>query len=263
LSHHERNRIADTADVPRPSPAPKPTGTSAASANDALDDAMAMLGHELRNPLAAIRSAAELIKLTMGDDPRLKRTQAVLERQTSQMAKLIDGLLDVSRIVRGKMSLTTEVVDLGKVVAEVIQDRTAQLATERPELHIDLPPEPLWLKADHLRLWQVVDSLLSNAMTFTPPDGSVTVVARKAGSIAVLEIRDTGQGIDPELLPHVFEPFRQASQALDRSKGGLGLGLALVKGVVGLLGGSVVAKSKGPGRGAEFLVRLPLTDAPT
>lgn len=224
------------------------------------DEFIAMLGHELRNPLAAVRNATELLKRTHPDDARIRRTQSILERQTTHMAKLLDGLLDISRIIHGKIVLERGVVDLAAVVAEVVRDGAERLP-EGLELRADLPSVPLPVEGDPVRLAQVVDNLVSNAIKYTPPPGRIAVQLAGEGGAAVLRIKDTGSGIDADLLPHLFTPFRQGRQSLDRAQGGLGLGLALVKILVELHGGQVAARSDGPGRGAELEVRLPLAAA--
>lgn len=240
----------------------KETENKLIEADHQKDEFLAMLGHELRNPLAAIRSASELLKLTGGDDPRLVRTQAILDRQSAHMAKLLDGLLDVSRIIRGKIQLEPRVVDLGAVCLDVAAE-----VTERPDVvgldvRTDVPAAPLWVKADPVRLAQIVDNLMSNAVKYTSTGGRITLSLTQEDGSAVLKVRDTGLGIEPDLLPYVFEVFRQSEQNLDRSHGGLGLGLALVKSLVEMQGGAVEARSEGKDRGAEFIVRMRLTDRP-
>ena len=223
---------------------------------------LAMLGHELRNPLAAVRSAAELVNLAEPHDHRLHRAWVVLERQSTHMTRLIDSLLEVSRIARGKVKLDRSTVDLAKVLADVLQDRGAQLAASGLQLETKLPDQPLWVNGDDVRLAQVFDNLLGNALKFTAPPGLITVQLEQAGGVALARLRDSGVGLRLEALASIFEPFHQETQDLSRSAGGLGVGLALVKGLVGLHGGSVEAHSAGPGCGAEFIVRLPLVQAP-
>jgi len=218
-----------------------------------------MLGHELRNPLAAVRSATELLKQPDPSSNQLDRVQTILERQTLHMAKLLDGLLDVSRVVQGKIELERRVVDLGSVVTDAIADHNERPESDGLELISKLPDDPVWTEADPVRLTQVVDNLLSNAVKYTSAPGRVTVGLERHDSQAVLRVRDTGHGIEPELLPHLFEPFRQGAQNLDRADGGLGIGLALVKRLVELHGGAVEAHSEGSDQGSEFVVRLPLT----
>jgi PAS domain S-box-containing protein len=226
------------------------------------DEFMAMLGHELRNPLATIRSAAELLALSQAGNGTLQRIHASLDRQTSHMAKLIDGLLDVSRIVLGKITLEREVVNLRAILDGVLDDRVPQIERRGLELRTVMEDLGLWVEGDRVRLAQVLDNLLANAIKFTRAPGGITITASREGSAVMIKVRDTGAGIEPELLPHVFEPFRQAAQPLDRTEGGLGLGLALVKGLVELHGGTVSAHSNGPGTGAELVLRLPAAAAP-
>jgi PAS domain S-box-containing protein len=226
------------------------------------DEFIAMLGHELRNPLAAIRSATELIKLTCPEDGPLQRAHGVLERQSAHMSRLIDGLLEVSRISRGKIRLDRETVDARKIIDSVFQDRKSEFEDHELQLTIDLPPEPVWIWVDHVRLAQVVDNLVGNAIKFTEPPGRITVTVHEEDMCVSIRIRDTGVGIRPEMLERLFKPFQQEKQGIARASGGLGLGLAVAKGLVELHGGSIQANSGGPGAGAEFEVRLPVTAAP-
>jgi CheY-like chemotaxis protein/two-component sensor histidine kinase len=217
-----------------------------------------MLSHELRNPLATIRSAAELLKLNPGDEQRLRRTQEVLERQSVHMAKLLDGLLDVSRIIRGKIHIERTTLDLGAVCRDVCEDVQDRVANRNLRLRTDLPSEPVWILGDVVRITQIIDNLMSNAVKYTPDGGTVSVKLTTSDGTAVLSVHDTGIGIPGDLLPDVFDVFRQAAQTLDRTSGGRGLGLALVKSLVDLHGGTIVARSEGKDRGAEFVVTLPL-----
>jgi two-component system CheB/CheR fusion protein len=222
------------------------------------DNFLAMLGHELRNPLAAIRHVTEMLALPGADEQHLARLRKVLDRQTQQMARLIDGLLDVSRIVRGKLRLERQNIDLVRVLADVLEDRRADVEAAGLALDIDLAGAPLHVRGDATRLAQVFDNLLGNAVKFTAPPGRIEVTAQRHGQRARVRVRDTGIGIAPELEAHIFEPFQQAPQSLERSAGGLGLGLSLVKGIVELHGGSVGVDSEGAGKGATFTVELPL-----
>lgn len=259
LSDGRRIRICAAADVTRQ----KRAESALREADRQKDQFLAMLGHELRNPLAAIRTAADLLKMTHGEDPSIVRTQAILDRQTAQMASVIDGLLDASRIVRGKIRIEKRRIDLIPIVREVAQ-RHAELMQERGlALTMELEDEPVWIDGDQERMAQVVDNLVTNAVKFTDPPGRVVIVAGRDAGTAVVAVVDSGAGIDGDLLPHIFEPFRQASQPLHRYVGGLGLGLALVKGVVELHGGTVSAESAGPGQGASFVARMPLSERPS
>jgi PAS domain S-box-containing protein len=222
------------------------------------DEFLAMLAHELRNPLAPIRTALEVMNLAGADEARARQMRDMIERQVTHMARLIDDLLDVSRIARGKVRLHVERCDLVAIVRNVADDYRPIFAAGGLALAVALPGEPLWLQGDATRLAQVVGNLLSNASKFTPPGGRVDMTVHAEGRAAVIEVRDTGMGIEPAMLEHVFEPFIQADLGLDRSKGGLGLGLALVRGLVALHGGTVEARSDGIGQGATFALRLPL-----
>ncbi|ACY17737.1 chemotaxis protein CheB [Haliangium ochraceum] len=224
------------------------------------DEFLAMLGHELRNPLAAIRSAAEFLHLHGDDSPQLERTRVIVERQSAHMAKLLDGLLDISRIISGKIRLETEVVDFSAICREVAADAKPRASALDIHFQTDLMVAPIWLECDRVRITQVVDNLLSNALKFTEAGGSVTISLWREGGEGVLVVRDTGIGMEPDLLPVVFDVFRQSEQSLDRSHGGLGLGLALVRSLTELHGGSVAAHSEGRGHGSEFVVRLPITE---
>ena len=221
------------------------------------DEFLAMLGHELRNPLAAMRNATELLALSLHQGAGLPSIHGVLDRQTTQMAKLIDGLLDVSRIVRGKMSLDKTMVDLIALIHEVAQDRSTDMRRRRLGLELELATE-LWVEGDRVRLVQVFDNLLSNAIKFTQEGGQICIGAAQSGEFAELWVKDNGPGIEAELLPHIFEPFRQGRQTIDRSMGGLGLGLALTKGLVELHGGTVTVSSHGPGMGTRVQVQFKL-----
>jgi two-component system CheB/CheR fusion protein len=178
------------------------------------------------------------------------------------MAGLIDGLLEISRIARGKIQLERAAVDLRRVLSSVVEDRSAQVDASGLTLRSSYPEQPLWIWADKVRLAQVFDNLLGNAMKFTPAPGRIELSLARDGEEAVLRVRDSGVGIRPEMLPRLFQPFQQEVQDIAREAGGLGLGLALARGLVELHGGSIDAHSAGPGTGAEFRVRLPLGSPP-
>lgn len=226
------------------------------------DNFIAMLGHELRNPLAAIRSATELLKLRSDGQEQQVRAHAVLERQSAHMAKLIDGLLDFSRMAGGRIVIERVAVDVNVILRDLVQDRRAQIDRCGLTFVVETPATPLWVCGDQVRLAQVFDNLLSNAMRFTESGGRVTLRAAKSGDEVLVRVQDTGVGIEPKLLPHIFEPFRQGKQTLARAGGGLGLGLALVKGLIELHGGTVRVVSGGRGAGSEFIVGLPSGPAP-
>ncbi len=228
------------------------------------DQFLAMLAHELRNPLAPVRTGLQILKSGGADREAEARAREMMERQVTHMARIVDDLLDVSRISRGKVELRTERVDLARLARHAAEDQQAAFAAAGVRAVVEVPELPLWAEGDPTRLTQVAGNLLQNAVKFTPRGGTVTVrlTPDRGRGQAVLTVRDTGDGIDPALLPRLFEPFAQADRSLDRSKGGLGLGLSLVKGLVGLHGGEVQARSDGPGRGAVFVVRLPMEGEP-
>jgi signal transduction histidine kinase/CheY-like chemotaxis protein len=222
------------------------------------DDFLALLGHELRNPMAAIRNATELLGRLHDVVPQIERLQHVFERQTLQMAKLIDGLLDVARVARGKVELQITPLPIGELVRQVVDDRREQFRDREVELH--LPEESPWIAADRVRIVQILDNLLSNAHKFTVAGGHIGIALVRSGARCALVVSDDGMGIDPDVLPRVFEPFRQGRGAL--AHGGLGLGLALVKGLVDLHGFQLHVHSEGPGCGAVFRIDFPLREPP-
>ena len=240
--------------------------TARRSAEEALKEAdrrkdafIATLAHELRNPLAPVRTAVEILRRLTPADPRLVRAREVIDRQVTHMARLIDDLLDVSRIARGKLALQKERCDLGAIARQVSEDYRASLEAAGLTLVVAPRLEPMWVEGDPVRLAQMIGNLLHNAGHFTERGGRVEVRADldRVSRLAVVSVSDTGVGIAPALLSRLFDPFSQADQDLARSKGGLGLGLALTKGLAELHGGEVTARSEGPGRGASFTIRIP------
>jgi signal transduction histidine kinase len=228
------------------------------------DEFLAMLAHELRNPLAPIRNALEVLRLA-GDDPaRREEARAVMERQLQQAVRLVDDLLDLARIGQGKIELRRERVPLASVVQRAVETSRPLLESADHQLTVCLPAQPVLLDADPARLAQVLSNLLNNAAKYTEPGGHVWLTAEvqregaQGAPELTLRVRDTGVGIPPEVLPQVFELFAQEERSRGRSQGGLGVGLTLVRGLVELHGGTVEAVSDGPGRGSEFIVRLPL-----
>ncbi len=219
------------------------------------DEFLALLAHELRNPLAPIAAALHLMGERGG--PAIEEERAMAERQVRHMARLIDDLMDVSRISRGKVVLRKEAVDLAALVGRAAEAVRPLLAERRQELNITVPEAPVPVEADPTRLEQVVTNLLHNAAKYTDPGGRISLSAGRDGGQAVVRVVDTGIGIEPSRLGEVFGLFVQVERRLDRSRGGLGIGLGLVKSLVELHGGSVEARSAGAGRGSEFVVRLP------
>ena len=226
------------------------------------DEFLAMLGHELRNPLAAIRSASELLQIFASEDRRLGRVHEVLERQSNHMVRLIDGLLEVSRIARGKILLECKAVELREVLSGVLHDRNDQIVGSGLTLETRIPDTPVWVWGDDVRLAQIFDNLIGNAMKFTAAPGALRVTLLVEGEAAVVQVSDTGVGIHADMLRSIFDAFQQGNQGMARRAGGLGLGLALVKGLVELHDGSVEARSEGLGAGAQLEVRLPLGREP-
>ena len=220
---------------------------------------LAMLGHELRNPLAAIRHATSLLQSGKGNEALVARTHAILERQGRHMGALIDGLLDLSRIGEGRIHLQLEPVDLVDVCRVSCADVQVRSPDRQLTYTTHLPSAPVYVEGDRTRLTQIVDNLLSNAVQHTPDGGRVDLAIAGESDHVTLTVRDTGAGIEPADLAHIFEAFRQGPESSSRTHGGLGLGLALVRSLVELHRGEVQASSGGLGRGAEFVVRLPLT----
>ena len=229
----------------------------AEEASRAKDEFFAILGHELRNPLAPIQTAIELLKMRGGTPDR---ELAVLERQTRHLTRLVDDLLDVARIARGGVELAREPVDVAEIARNATEMVEPALVKRHHQLKIEIE-RGLVVDADPTRLAQILANLLTNAATYTPPGGTIEVLAARAGDRIELRVRDNGVGITPDMLPKIFEPFVQQRQPLDRSRGGLGLGLAIVKSLVEAHGGTVRAHSDGPGRGTEVTVALPAASA--
>ncbi len=219
---------------------------------------LAMLSHELRNPLTPIRNSLTILQRNALGVEQARRACAVIDRQVTQVARLTDDLLDFTRVSRGKLRLQCKRLNLVDVVRRTIEDHEKLL--ENHEVSVELPKEPISLNGDPTRLGQVIGNLLNNAAKFTPEAGRISVRMIEKPGCAVLEVSDTGLGMDSESLARTFEPFAQAERSLDRSRGGLGLGLALVKGLVELHGGKASAHSDGPGRGARFTIALPLDE---
>ncbi|GAC1597114.1 MAG: hypothetical protein NVS4B10_06600 [Myxococcales bacterium] len=220
------------------------------------DQFLAMLGHELRNPLAAILTASELIDRGAGSS--FARERAVIGRQTRNLARLVDDLLEVARVTSGKIELKRTVFDLFDLLRRLVQSAEVTARRQGVKVVLRAPEHACPIAADALRIEQVVANVLTNAIKYTPADGQVEVEARVEGAEAMVRVRDTGVGISPEMLPQVFELFTQAPGSLDRSQGGMGIGLTLAQRLVRLHGGTISAASEGLGRGSLFEIRLPL-----
>ena len=228
------------------------------AASAAKDEFLAMLAHELRNPLAPIRNGVALLRRLGAPEPRLQAVRDMIDRPVTDTARILDDLLDVSRVTRGKIALLPLRLDLRDVVRRAVEANRPLMEQNAHRLHVRLEPEPLWVEGDETRLAQVVGNLLMNAAKFTPSGGTVEVSVRATGDRAEVRVRDTGVGLVPEALDRIFDLFSQEDAPLDCQQGRLGLGLTLVKRLVELHGGTVEARSAGRGCGSEFVVRLPL-----
>jgi signal transduction histidine kinase len=219
---------------------------------------LAMLAHELRNPLAPIRNAVHLLRQPGAGPDHLNWAGEVIDRQVRQLVRLVDDLLDVSRITRGTITLQPEWVDLAAVVSSAVETSRPLIDARHQTLTVTLPSERLQVHADPARLAQVLSNLVNNAAKYTPEGGLVTLTAQPDGLAIVFKVRDTGVGIPAEMLSSIFDLFTQVERSLDRAQGGLGIGLTLVRRLVEMHGGSVRASSEGPNKGSEFVIRLPL-----
>jgi signal transduction histidine kinase/ActR/RegA family two-component response regulator len=228
-------------------------------ADQRKDEFLAILAHELRNPLAPILNSLNLLKLTSAQDTSTQRATAMMERQVNHMVRLVDDLLEVSRISRGKIELRKGPIELNAIVRSALETSRPHIDAAGQYLLLEFPPEPLMLEGDFVRLTQVVSNLLNNAAKYSDPGGRIWLTVQREGGTAVISVRDMGRGIPPDKLPHVFELFMQVDQQPNRPQGGLGIGLTLVKRLVEMHGGSIEGRSEGTGKGAEFIVRLPLS----
>ena len=224
------------------------------------DEFLATLAHELRNPLAPLRNALELMRRGDGDAMLIEQARSIMERQVSQLVRLVDDLLDISRITKGKLQLRKERVELADVLNAAIETARPRIEASAHELTVTMPAQPVHVEADLTRLAQVFSNLLNNAAKYTEKGGHIWLTADRRGDEAVVSVRDTGMGIPAEHLPHIFAMFSQVTSALERSQGGLGIGLSLVKGLVELHGGTIKARSAGPAKGSQFTVHLPIVD---
>jgi len=228
---------------------------ASAAASRAKDEFLAMLGHELRNPLSPIVSALELLK----NRDAQSREVIIIERQLQRVMNLVDDLLDIARITRGKVELQRTPVELATIVGGAVETTAALIAERQHSFQVDVRSSGLVVDADPMRLTQAVSNVLSNAAKYTPPGGQIRIAARLHDDQVELAITDTGAGIPKELLPTIFDLFVQGKTTIHRSEGGLGIGLAVVKNLVQLHGGTVEARSDGPGKGSVFVIRLPLS----
>jgi signal transduction histidine kinase len=221
---------------------------------------LTILAHEIRNPLAPILNAVQVLKLPGSAQPELQRATGIIERQVRHAWRLVEDLLDVSRISRGKFSLHKEPLELAEIVAQAVEESRPLLEARQHHLMVNLPDEPLCLEADPARFTQVVANLLNNAAKYTNEGGHIGLTVERNGAEAVLRVRDNGIGITPTMLPRVFDLFAQSDRVLRKAQGGLGIGLTLVRRLVEMHNGTVHAFSEGLGKGSEFVVRLPVID---
>ncbi|WP_143167624.1 hybrid sensor histidine kinase/response regulator [Massilia sp. CF038] len=231
---------------------------AAEARNRQQNEFLAMLAHELRNPLAPISAAAQLLKMPGVDARSVQKSSEVIARQVKHMTELVDDLLDVSRVTRGLVTLTRKSVDLKRAVASAVEQARPSIEARRHALILRLSGDAAFVEGDQTRLIQVIVNLLTNAAKYTPQGGEIVLVLEANGPEVRLCVSDNGSGIEPALLPHIFDLFTQGERTPDRAQGGLGLGLALVKSMVALHGGRVEAHSKGPGTGSAFSIFLPL-----
>ncbi len=222
------------------------------------DEFLATLAHELRNPLAPLRNSLNILRMSGGSDPSVERVYEMMERQVNHMIRLVDDLLEVSRITRGKIEFRKECVDLATVLRSAIETSRPLIEAAHHQLAITLPAERVILEADPVRLSQVIANLLNNAAKYTEEGGQIWLTARCEGNEAIVSVRDSGLGIPADMLPRVFDMFAQVDRTLKRSQGGLGIGLTLARTLVEMHGGRIEARSDGLGQGSQFLVHLPL-----
>ncbi len=226
------------------------------------DEFLAMLAHELRNPLAPIRTATELLSRTLPPEDRNRATADLVKRQVAHLTRLVDDLLDVSRITQGRIQLQHEPLELAPIILQAIEASDPLLRERRHAVRRVLDPQPLYVRGDAARLMQCMTNLLTNAAKYTDPGGAIRIELAASHDQAVITVHDNGIGIAPDLLPSIFDLFVQSARSLDRSDGGLGIGLSVVQRLVRMHGGEVRANSPGPGMGATFEIRLPRIDAP-
>jgi PAS domain S-box-containing protein len=256
--HDATGRVTGASKVARDISAQKQAEAAVVEANRRKDEFLAVLAHELRSPLAPLQNAVEIIRSSPDRPDVVAEFTSMMDRQIQHMKRLVDDLLDVSRITTGKLVLHRARIDLARVVTAAVETTSAQIAEGGHELTVILPPGPVWIDGDRIRLAQALANLLSNAAKYTPPGGKIRLTAERRNSDVMIAVKDTGIGIPAAELEHIFEMFGQADRSLERSRGGLGIGLSLARQLVRLHGGTLEAHSDGPDQGSEFSVRLPV-----
>ncbi|HYO26057.1 MAG TPA: ATP-binding protein [Lacipirellulaceae bacterium] len=234
-----------------------------AEANRSKEEFMALLSHELRSPLSPIVNALNILRQMRTNDPIIEQAGDIIDRQVNVMVRLVDDLLDISRITKGKLRLVKEQVDLRTIVNHAAETARPLMDARKQDFSVSLPMEPIWVEADSMRMGQVVVNLLNNAAKYTDSGGLISMTIGREGDEAIIRVRDNGIGITPELLPHIFELFTQVDGSLGRSYGGLGIGLALASSLVTMHGGRLQASSSGLGTGCVFAIKLPILANPT
>ncbi len=229
---------------------------------DQRDRFLAILSHELRNPLSAVMNAIGLIRRRLPSEPSIEPSLAMVTRQSQHMARLLDDLLDLSRITHGKITLQRKVIDLRRLVQDAVEALRAASESHQHQLEVRVPDQPVWVDADTARMLQMVENLIGNAIKYTPDQGRIAVELTTEDGVALLQVEDNGRGIDAAELDHIFDMFIQGDHTLERSHGGLGVGLTLVRNLVEMHGGSIQAHSDGPGHGSTFFLRVPVAPAP-
>ena len=252
------NRVVGASKVARDITQRREAEQALRDADRRKDEFLATLSHELRNPLAPIRNSLHILRLSGSEDPAIVQARGILERQVGHLVRLVDDLLELSRITRGKTELRRDRIELATVIASAVETSKPLIDAAGHALELSIPDEELWVDADPLRLSQVFANLLNNAAKYSESGGKIWVSARREDAQVVVSVRDAGIGIAHDMLPRVFEMFAQEAGAMSRAQGGLGIGLTLVQNLVEMHGGSVEAHSAGRGKGSEFIVRLPL-----
>lgn len=252
----ERGNLRGFAKILRDITERKRTEEQLTEANQRKDEFLAMLAHELRNPLAPIQNVVQIFKLEATGKKHIQEATAMVERSLGRIVRIVDDLLDVSRITKGKIELRKERLPLQTAVQQAIESVQALIASRKHELSVLMPPEEVWLEADPVRIDQIITNLLTNAAKYTEPGGKIWLNVERLGNDCVLTVKDNGIGISREMLPRIFELFVQVDHSLDRAQGGLGIGLTLAKRLVELHGGVLEAFSGGVGEGSEFVVRM-------